>query len=438
MAEEIWRPGLLIGNPDGLQFALTLSFADKLGLAWGEGMVFLAGESVWFAEGPEGQEIPLSWTWADLLAFLGRWWPWLVLEEDYPLPLQPLYPAFFHTRIRPWFEVRNALEEVGETIAAAVLTSSNPRARQALELWKQREKNLTEKELYLTTGLSSDARNRLPGIDWRSAEIRAVARMSSGAVVAADQEELLTRIAAVPRRETPELDRLSALIRAEFLETGPPHQQGYWAAARLRQELGTNEQKVIEPREYLEQWGVLIEVFERESCPVEAVTAWGERHGPVIIINHAASSRAGHEYGQRATLAHELAHLILDREGAMPAGEVLGGRTPEYPEKRARAFAAEFLLPRKTAEAAVRCHASLEEAAQYLQKTYRVSTELLAWQINNSCARMLLSDEERTRLELWKTGRTVLPEFPGREVGGSNRQWVDPIGSCLGFGNLGG
>ena len=78
----------------------------------------------------------------------------------------------------------------------------------------------------------------------------------------------------------------------------------------------------------------------------------------------------------------------------------------EYPEKRARAFAAEFLLPRKTAEAAVRCHASLEEAAQYLQKTYRVSTELLAWQINNSCARMLLSGEERTRLELrtalWK------------------------------------
>ncbi len=483
MAEEIWRPGRLIGNPDGLQFALTLSFADKMGLGWGEGMVFLAGESVWFAEGPEGQEIPLSWTWADLLAFLGRWWPWLVLEEDYPLPLQPLYPAFFlreaerrwlelpddqaeeeedvvhrfiarhdlaeafkglflpslfmlrqgktchisagarHTRIRPWFEVQNTLEEVAETIAAAVLTSSNPRARQALELWKQREKNLTEKELYLTTGLSSDARNRLPGIDWRSAEIRAVARMSSGAVVAADQEELLTRIAAVPRRETPELDRLSALIRAEFLETGPPHQQGYWAAARLRQELGTNEQKVIEPREYLEQWGVLIEVFERESCPVEAVTAWGERHGPVIIVNHAASSRAGHEYGQRATMAHELAHLILDREGAMPAGEVLGGRTPEYPEKRARAFAAEFLLPRKTAETAVRRHASLEEAAQYLQKTYRVSTELLAWQINNSCARMLLSDEERTRLELWKTGRAVLPEFPGREVSGCNRQF---------------
>ncbi len=38
------------GARGGLQFALTLSFADKLELAWGEGMVFWAGESVWFAE----------------------------------------------------------------------------------------------------------------------------------------------------------------------------------------------------------------------------------------------------------------------------------------------------------------------------------------------------------------------------------------------------
>ena len=466
----------MIGNPDGLQFALTLSSADEHGLAWGEGMVMLAGQAVWYAEGPEGQEIPLTWTWADLLAFLGRWWPWLVLEEDYPLPVRPLFPAYFlreaerrwlelpdeqveeeedvahrfmarhdlaeaflglflpslillrqgntchispgirHTRILPWFEIQDTLEELGETIATAVLSSSNPRVRQALELWQQRENRMMEKELDLTTGLSPDERNRLHGVDWHSVEIRAVARMSSRVVVAKDQEMLLTRIAAVPRRQTPELDRLSALIRAEFQEMGPPHQQGYWAADRLRQELGIEEQAITEPREYLERWGVPIEVFERECCPVEAVTAWGDHHGPVVIINHAASSRSGHEYGQRATLAHEIAHLILDREGAIPAGEVLGGRTPEYPEKRARAFAAEFLLPRQTAEDAIRCYASLEEAMQYLQKKYRVSTELLVWQINNSNAHMMLGDEERIRLELWKTGQTELPESSGRKM----------------------
>ncbi|WP_156915926.1 hypothetical protein [Desulfatirhabdium butyrativorans] len=47
---------------------------------------------------------------------------------------------------------------------------------------------------------------------------------------------------------------------------------------------------------------------------------------------------------------------------------------------------------------------------KYLQTKYRVSTELLAWQINNSNARMILGDEARIRLELWKTGQTELPE----------------------------
>ncbi len=44
---------------------------------------------------PRRPSFPLTWTWADLLAFLGRWWPWLVLEEDYPLPVRPLFPAYF-------------------------------------------------------------------------------------------------------------------------------------------------------------------------------------------------------------------------------------------------------------------------------------------------------------------------------------------------------
>jgi len=474
MAEEIWRAGRLIGGAEGLQFALNLSPDDPEGLAWGEGQILMEGEPVWVGEGPEGEEIPLVWTWIDLLEFLGRWWPWLIMEEDYPLPVKPLYPAFFiqeaerrwlelpedqveeeeeiahrfiarhdladafkglflpslmllrqgktchisvaaahRTWVRPWSEVQDTLEKAGECLAASVLNSSNPRAAHALSLWRQRKKRLEEKELDISTSLSQATRNRFHGIDWRSSEIRAAARMSSGAVVMADQEELLACVAAAPRVKTPELDRLAALIRAEFAETGPPHEQGYWAAGRLRRELGADERKAVDPRKFLEQWGVLVWSFHREGCPVEAVAAWGDDHGPVIIVvNKAASSRAGHEHGERATLAHEIAHLILDREGAVPAGEVLGGRTPEYPEKRARAFAAEFLLPRKTAEAVVRSQPSLLEAANILQKTYRISTELLAWQINNSSARRSLTDEERTRLEQWKTGMLPALLFP--------------------------
>ena len=196
------------------------------GLAWGEGQILLEGEPVWFGEGPEGEEIPLVWTWIDLLEFLGRWWPWLILEEDYPLPLQPLYPAFFiqdaerrwfelpedqveeeeevahrfiarhdladafkglflpslillrqgktchisvaavrRTRVRPWSEIQDALEEVGEYLANAVSSSDHPRAVHARKLWTQRKERLIERELDLATGLSMDVRKRFHNID---------------------------------------------------------------------------------------------------------------------------------------------------------------------------------------------------------------------------------------------------------------------------------
>lgn len=471
MAEKIWRAGdvKMIGSAsEGLQFQLNLFPNDKEGLAWGEGLVLLDGEPVWFTEDAQGRDIPVQWTWVDLLAYLGRWWPWLALEEDYPYPFQPLYPGFLlkeaefrwqelpdeqideeetevhrfvvrhdlaeafkgiflpslmvlrqgntchissglhQNRVRPWPEVLGILEELGRFLAEAVFSSSNPRAQYALDMWNKREERRSEMELYLTTGLSEENRKSFQDVDWRSQEIRAVARMSSRTVILSDQKEFLRRIAELSYRSTPELNSIAEQIHNEFQEIGAPHKQGYWAAGRLRETLGLSWNEYVEPGDYLEKWGVLIQEIQRERCPVEAVTAWGEEHGPAVILNTGAGSRAAHKFGQRATLAHEIAHLILDRDRALPAGEVLGGRTPEYLEKRARAFAAEFLLPRKVAEDAVEKHASLQEAACYLQSEYCVSTELLAWQINNSAARMSLDQEELIRLEQWQTGRADL------------------------------
>ena len=476
MAEGLRWPRQLIGAPEGLQFELELEPADRYGLAQGQGRIYLEGEPIWFTEDAEGQELPLAWTWVDLLAFLGRWWPWLVLEEDYPLPVKPLYPAFFlqeaearwkdlpeeqvdeeeeeahrflarhdlaegfkgrflpsllllrqgevclisaaeirSTWVRPWSEVHDTLEAVGDYLAEHVAESGNPRAQQALAWWRDREARLAKQELDITTGLSSEERDRLteagvPEEAWQWPEIRAVARMSRGAILGEDRQAFLLRIAEAPARETPELDQLGASLNQDFQEIGAPYRQGYWMASWLRQALGIAQDAVVEPREWLESWGVQIEEVERPCCPVDAVTAWGDRHGPVVILNRGRGSRGAHEHGERATLAHEIAHLLLDREGALPAGEVLGGRAPEYLEKRARAFQAEFLLPREIAAHVVRESASLEEAARYLQDTYRVSTELLAWQINNSAVRSSLTAEERTQLEQWKTGAADLPQ----------------------------
>ena len=51
----------------------------------------------------------------------------------------------------------------------------------------------------------------------------------------------------------------------------------------------------------------------------------------------------------RATFAHEIAHLLLDRTTALPLAEVLGGRPVGNTEERARAFAAQLLLPKEEA-----------------------------------------------------------------------------------------
>lgn len=475
MAEDVRWSGHLIGAPEGLQFEFNLDPADEEGLARGEGRAFLDREPVWFEEGTGGQELPLSWTWVDLLYFLGRWWPWLVHEQDYPLPVNPLYPAFFlqeaearwqelpdeqveeeeeqahrflarhdlaegfkglflpslillrqgnvclvsaganrQTRIRPWSEVQKTLEEAGDYLARNVAPSAEPRAEEALAWWRNREARLAARELDIETALSADERDRsveagLAENDWRLPEIRAVARMSRGTILEADRQAFLLRIAAASLRPTPELDAMVGELLRDFREIGPPHEQGYWAAGWLRRALGMTPDAPAEPRGQLESWGVNIEEVERPGCPVDAVTAWGVAHGPLVILNCAQGARSAHEFGERATLAHEIAHLLIDREGALPAGEVLGGRVPEYAEKRARAFQAEYLLPREIAAEVVRNAASLEDAARDLQSTYRVSTELLAWQINNSTIRSTLSDEERTRLEQWKTGAVELP-----------------------------
>ncbi|OOC09604.1 ImmA/IrrE family metallo-endopeptidase [Thioalkalivibrio halophilus] len=466
---------MMFGYAGGLQIELDLEPASLEGLAEGRCRMFLAGEPVWVGEGeaPDGCGGYLEWTWVDMLEFLGRWWPWLVLEEDYPVPVSPAFPSQFLAEcerrwdgmadeqvddeeleahrflarhdlasaprglflpsliimrqgktaqisapglprevIRPWREVETVLEAAGEHLSTACAESTQPRARQAVGWWQERRERTEAREWMLTTRLEEDAPGRFEqaGIDadeWQWPELRAVARMAFDSVVNADQQaELLRRIVDCPARATPELDRIEAALGEQLDDTEPPYRQGYWAASWLREWLSLSPEAAVEPGEWLKRWGVHVEGINLGACPIEAVTVWGERHGPLVLVNHASESRAGHEYGERATLAHEIAHLLLDRQGALPVAEVLGGRTPEYPEKRARAFAAELLLPRDVAARAVEQSADLTEAAERLRADYRVSRELLAWQITNSgAAKQLQSRQEKALLEQWRSGR---------------------------------
>ena len=135
------------------------------------------------------------------------------------------------------------------------------------------------------------------------------------------------------------------------------------------------------------------------AIALDAIAAWGDRHGPAVLINTAPGAMALHEHRRRTSLAHEICHLLLDRSGALPLVEVLGGRTPEMVEQRARAFAAEFLLPRSVAADAVRAGSDLEKVVVELSEKYCLSQELVAWQITNSETYYLLNAQQRGHLE---------------------------------------
>ena len=103
-----------------------------------------------------------------------------------------------------------------------------------------------------------------------------------------------------------------------------------------------------------------------------------------MLLNSDAR-HAGNSGRRRATLAHEICHLLVDRAASLPLVEVLGGKTAKHTEQRARAFAAELLLPR---EIAAQVFSDFEgdeaRAVRSLRSRFGVSSELLAWQARNS------------------------------------------------------
>ncbi|MFP4171860.1 MAG: ImmA/IrrE family metallo-endopeptidase [Candidatus Hydrogenedentota bacterium] len=319
--------------------------------------------------------------------------------------------AFARTVPRPYHEVVETLEEVGSLIADYVREGKHPRQQAALELWETRARRSREEGLVIRTGLSREELERLavtqdPATFWEynaedsenDSELVAAARMTC-ALTHERQADILGHIRAAEKRAIPELDELTRRFREEFVERDRWHEQGYWAAAWLRGQLGQEVRESVDPETLLRAWGVAINEVHYPESKLEAIAAWGPKHGPVIFVNTAEGIRPSHSYGKRTTLAHEIAHLLIDRDRALPVAEVLGGFTPAHAEKRARAFAAEFLLPREAAVEVLRNAESLGTSMDKLQRDYEVSREVAAWQILNSKAFDQLRRDEHRELD---------------------------------------
>lgn len=211
-----------IGNPKTLQIIMEL-FSDEdhpCSMIWGDLILTLNGEFVWCTEREQGGEAPVTWSWIDLLEFLGDKWPWLILEERYPIPINPLHPgtirreaekrwegmgeeqyldedeALFHFEARhdlslglkgiflpslfilrqgkrAWVynqetyllcsfeEIKTSLTQLGDYLAAYAATGASNRGKRAVCRWRERTKRVDELFLELRSGMPEELRKKL-------------------------------------------------------------------------------------------------------------------------------------------------------------------------------------------------------------------------------------------------------------------------------------
>jgi len=144
-----------------------------------------------------------------------------------------------------------------------------------------------------------------------------------------------------------------------------------------------------------ERLGIDIVVRQLETADIRGVALAGQGFGPTILINtsHAFNET---EAGQRFTIAHEMCHILADRERAKGIGHTSGTWALPSIEKRANAFAAYLLMPRGLVLSQVKNLADIgEDEVRNMSATLRVSFGALAQHLYNLG---IIDDVQRDRL----------------------------------------
>jgi Zn-dependent peptidase ImmA (M78 family) len=161
----------------------------------------------------------------------------------------------------------------------------------------------------------------------------------------ADVEAIVSLM--VDRKNRPESAKLEAMTHNRTgRPLGVPHEDGYEFALELWEDLGEPTIAPVDIRGIVEQLGIEIRTERLSTDTIRGVALAGKEFGPTILIN-ASSIYNQNEDGRRFTLAHEFCHLLFDRTRARRVTIASGPCVAPGIEKRANAFAAAFLMPRK-------------------------------------------------------------------------------------------
>lgn len=310
------------------------------------------------------------------------------------------------------------LEKLGEQIDQGLGHTTHARAQQAQNAWRNRNHSKTQRQISIITGLNAAELSQLqqgqsPGQYWELPDsanddnlnangLLAAARMLAPLHLGAKQkQQLLAELRQQPAnpQALQQLDALATALSHAPAPTGKPHEQGYQLAQLLRQHYRVSDSAPFPITQVIEQLKLPMCSTSFDCPQLQAIAIWGHR-GPAILLNADKDANTGASHVRRILLAHELCHLLFDRQHAQPAADVLGANTTStHTEQRAKAFAAELLLPRDSAAQAYAQHPTLRDTITSLSKTFDVSPKVAKTQILNS-GMVNTDDEDDIRAQL--------------------------------------
>lgn len=326
------------------------------------------------------------------------------------------------TRV-PFDAVSAELTGIGDHIADHLLKVDKVKWGRVVDAWKRRDSgnavNLLSWSASLETGVAEQLIGKgliTPPSNFAEAandnnELLIAARMA-GALPTEQIVEVLELARRFSYHTAQNLDAISSVALAHMrdLPRCEPFAEGEALANFARSWFNISSTEAVDIFGLVNGLGVEIIIDAVGPSTFDGLAIAGGSYGPGAFIN----SRGGRirdkdcqdlsrDAGARVNLAHELCHLLVDREHPLSAVEVLRSRMPASIESRARAFAGEFLLPSSTAatfwdEAGSPIdHEPLNAVLQALVDRFGVSFSVAAWKLQHGARWWLENDPEKFR-----------------------------------------
>jgi len=183
----------------------------------------------------------------------------------------------------------------------------------------------------------------------------------------------------------PWLSRLD--LRLDLGEVGQftPGEQGSWLGEQACELLWGNGGGWVDIHSVLQRLEIPVTKIDLSDDAIRAVSVLGPTQIPHVFCNR--RTRWGESFEvERFTLAHELCHLLLDRDRGDELAIASGPWAPLGIEQRANAFAAAFLMPTwllRDALAAANAPADDPETIRTVSASLRVSASSLIDRLYN-------------------------------------------------------